>query len=544
MTRALPVIVVALIVPFTLYVYLVARAGLFVAIISGIALALFQSILKAGPRNTLGSAPFVIAIGLPLAAWTMPGLWLLIALMLGLMPMLARTGRQVAPLYLFALLLLPPLDQTLAIGGLKLFNFGLHDALACGAAFALKRRPNWRARTSVRLDLPVLIVLALLAVVFARGTSATNMLRVMVDVGLDCGLPYYVVSRSVRTGEDIARCMLHLAAAAAIISCILAFEVATSWPIYNVLYDRYAVDTVLLVKNRGGMLRAGGPFLESTSMAMVLVFCFLAAWLARDAFRSRAGHAGLLLLLLVGLAAPQSRGAWLGLLASMALVDLYCRRWRPMVIRCSVAGVAALALFTMAQSLPKLSETLGLAGTSSATNDYRERLLDRGLEEFARHPLRGHSRDELLIRMADLTQGEGIIDFVNTHLYIALLGGVIGLAIFNGTFLYYLCQCWHGRRQLAPDELTSTAFTFGALATPMQMLLFTSMGGRVQMFVFVFFALGVGITRERRVARVQNKGSSRPLMIDPAPTPIPPAARSVSSSFGLNTPIRYSADQP
>ena len=538
MTRAIPVIVVALIVPITLYAYLVARAGLFIAIISGAALAIFYTLLKPEPRRALGSAPFIMAIGLPLAAWMIPVLSLLIVVMAGLVPMLARSGQRVAPIYLFALLLLPPLDQTMAVGGLKLFDFGLHDALAGGAALCLWLRPHWRTPARPMLDLPVLALLALFVFVFTRGTSVTNVLRMAVDVGLDCGLPYYIVSRSIRTGADIIRCMLHLAAGAAILSCILCFEVATSWPIYNVLYDRYAVDLLLLVKNRGGMLRAGGPFLESTSMAMVLVFCFLAAWLAGNAFRSRAGHAALLLLLLLGLAAPQSRGAWLGLFVSMALVDLYRRQWRAMVSRGVVAGMAALALLAVAQSRPQLAESLGLSGTSSATNDYRQRLLDRGLEEFAHHPLLGHSRAELLVRLQDMTQGEGIVDFVNMHLYMALLGGLVGLGLFNGVFLYYLRQCWHGRGRLPPEELIGAAFTFGALATPLQMLLFTSMGGRVQIFVFVFFGLGTAVARQHRAAGAHSSGSKRPLAIPPVATPIPAAPSRISSSFGSNTPIR------
>ncbi len=543
MTRAMPAFVGALIVPMALYAYLVARAGLFIAIISAGALTLLYVCLTPAHRRDLGTTPFIVAVGLPLAAWLLPSLWLLVAVMFLLVPMLARTGGQVAPLYLFALLLLPPLDQTMAVGSLKLFDLGLHDALACGAACTLLAHPGWRTRTRFALDLPVSAMLLMFVAVFARGTSVTNILRVAIDVGLDCGLPYYVVSRSLRTNTDIRRCMLYLTAGATILACILPFEVWTSWPIYNTLYDRYAVDLMLMVKNRGGMLRAGGPFLESTSVAMVLVFCFLAAWLSRDAFRSRYHHLGLLVVVLVGLAAPQSRGAWLGLFLGMALVDLYRRQLWNTAMRCGIVGLAGLALLALARAKPMLSETLGLSGTSADTNDYRQHLLDRGMEEFARHPLLGHSRTDLLVRLQDMVQGEGIVDFVNTHLYMALLGGLVGLVVFNGVFLINLRRCWRSRGAPSSPETMGAAFTFGALATLLQMLLFTSLGGRVQIFVFVFFALGTVVARQRHAVRAYNSGSRRVLAIWPVATPMPPAPSSISSSFGLNKPIRASADQ-
>lgn len=532
MPRALA-IAVALIGPAILYVYLNARAGLFVAIISAASLLFFYACLTAQSRRSMGMTPFVLAVALPLTAWTLPVWELLTLLMLLLVPMLARRGGQVAPIYLAALLLLPALDRTIMLGAVKAFDFGLHDALACGAAAALLIHPGWRPATRLTLDLPILALMGLFVFAFGRDTSATNGLRLVANVGLDCGVPYYIVSRSLRTREDIERCMLYLAATAIVLSSILLFEVWTTWPIYNVLYDRFGVDMVLIVKNRGGLLRAGGPFLESTSVAMVLLFCFLAAWPLRHAFRSLLHHRAVLALLLVGLAAPQSRNAWLGLLLGMTWMDLYRRRMGRAVLRVAAAGLAYLGLTSIGQANHEIAETIGLAGTSADTVDYRRRLLERGLEELWHRPVLGYARDELLARLDDMKQGEEIIDFVNMHLYVALSAGLAGLAIFNGVFAFYAWQAWRGRSRGAD---AAGAFAFAAIATPPFMLLLTSLGGRVQVFVMVFFALGTVVARQKR-------GSSTALAAHPAATPAPPAPSRTSSSPASNSPTAWSAHQ-
>lgn len=554
---AMPPVAMALIGGMILLALVMAKAAIFVVALSAAGLGIFYHCLNRSARQQLGYAPVVLALGMPLAAWLMPSVTLLYAAMGALIPLMVRRGGQVAPIYLFALLLLPPLDQTIMIGGLKLFEYGVHDALACGATLTLLRYPDRRSARGVRFDIPFFAILLLLVGMTARETSFTNFFRVMVNATLDCALPYYIISRSVRSMDDVRNCMLHLAGAGAVLSLILAFEVWKSWPIYNVLYDRYGVPMLLLVKSRGSVIRAGGPFLEPTSIAMILVFCFLAAWMVRDAFRSQASHRWLLALLLVGLMAPQSRGAWIGLITGMTLIDLYRGRLGQAALRALLIGVVGIGLMNVAQHSRDLSESMGMSGGSVDSADYRERLLDRGIEEFWHSPVLGYSNPEILVRLSDLRQGEGIVDFVNTYVFIGLASGFVGLAIFIGAFAFYLIQLWRRRgvwRRGGPAQMRSAAFAFGALGTPMQMLFFTSLGGRCQVFLIVFFALAAAVLRIARApatgiaSAVQwpptpSIGSKTILATNPAPTPMPPAPSNISSSPGLNNPIRYSANQ-
>lgn len=538
--------------------YLLVKAALFIAILSGAAIAGLYFCLKPDVRKDMGYEPLLIATGVPVAAWLLPNIWLLYAGMAMVVPLMARRAGQVPALYLFALLLLPGLNQTVAIGSLKLFNFGVHDALAAGAALWLYLHKQWQAKANRRLDVPFLVLLLLLVGAVSRNTSLTNMMRVAADFFFDCALPYYIISRGVRDSADLQRCMLHLTGAAAILSVVLLYEARASWPIYNVLIDHYGLIDRPAVKNRGGMLRAGGPFLESTSAAMIMVFCFLAAWMARPAFRSTFYHAGTLAVLLLGLVMPQSRGAWVGLIIGTMLIDLYRGKLMRTALRLGAIGVAGAALVVAASNNAQLSESLGLSGGSAETTDYREQLLDRGLEELRHSPLIGFPYPELLVRLDDLRQGEGIVDFVNTHLFIALLSGVLGLLIFNGTFLFYIVHVWRERqraRRAGDASAHAAAFVFAALVTPVQMLFFTSLGERVQVFMFVFFAFAGIIGRRAFAAPVPTpqvvQPSSTPNSLPsfafanrPMATPPSPAASRSASSFGLSNPIRFNANQP
>lgn len=492
--------------------YAVIKTAFFLTILTAIALAVFYCCLGPSMRRTLQYRPAIVAVAMPLVAWGAPSVWLLHATMLLLVPFLARRPGEVAPLYLFSLLLLPGLDQSISIGSLKLFDFGVHDALAIGAMIRLLPFAEGRLRGILRLDLPVLTLVLLLAIAFARDTSVTHFFRLTIDMALDYAVPYFIVSRSVRSFEDIRLCMVWLACGAAIISVVLLYEARTSWPMYNSLYERYGVPELLLVKTRGGVLRAAGPFLESTAMAMVLTLCFLAAWLSHSAFRSKRHHLCVLLLLLAGLVAPQSRGAWLGLLIGMLATDLYRGRYRLVIWRLMLVGAAGGILLSLAHINPYLSETMGLAGGSVDTVEYRERLLQRGIEEFRDSPITGHSWPEIQIRMEDMRQGEGIIDFVNSYVFVALISGAIGLAIFVGAFIGVGGLLWLRRptlRRVAAADGPVT-FVFAALVSAMAMLAFTSFGGRSAVFLFLFLAFAAAIHGHRRPPGVKARGPLGP----------------------------------
>lgn len=554
MLRLAPMAVVLFVCAAIATFYFTVKPALYVAVLSVVALVTLRACLNDAARRELGIEPLFVAVALPLAAWMLPAVSLLYLAAFLVVPLLARRGSQAAALYLFALLLLPGLDQTIMIGSLKLFDFGVHDALACGAALSLLMRPGWRGRIGVVSDLPFLAVFLVLVAGSARETSITHFVRVLLDMGLDCALPYYIVSRAIRGADDVRAVMLHLTAGALILSMILLYEMRGSWPIYNLLYDHYQIETPLLVKFRGGFLRTGGPFVESTSIAMVLACCFLAAWMSRERFRSPVHHMAVLALLLLGLVAPQSRGAWVGLIVGVAMIELYRGRVRQLIARGVAIALLAGGAVTIARSSPQLSESIGLSGQSTDTVDYRERLFSRGIEELGDSPVIGFAMPEILRRLPDMVQGENIVDFVNTYIFVALVSGLLGLAAFVAAFAMHLIRIWGARtawRRRERTDLRAAAFAFGMMAMLMEMLFFTSMGGRPQTFVFVSFALAAALAGKARrpaaVAKAQpgwpSAGISSTLAAMPATMPPAPAASNSSSSVIRKMPARASANQ-
>ena len=205
-------------------------------------------------------------------------------------------------------------------------------------------------------------------------------------------------------------------------------------------------------------------------------------------------------LLIAGVAAPQSRGALLGLAVGFAAIYLYRRSQT--VIATLLVGAAVFAAFFVTVGLqPETTAPADLH--SSETIEYRKRLMTRGMEEFAKSPLTGDTFPNILSRMQDLRQGEGIVDFVNTYLWVALLSGVLGLLLFLAAFGTRLFHLWTLRPRLRKAGFGpgAAAFVFASLCAPVVMLIFTSFGARIPMLVFATFGLSTALLTAVRKGR-------------------------------------------
>jgi hypothetical protein len=272
------------------------------------------------------------------------------------------------------------------------------------------------------------------------------------------------------------------------------------------------------VKLRGGLIRSTGSFVEATSAAFCLMLMALTASQYPKAFRSRVFHSALIGLLLIGLLAPQSRGAWLGLTVGLAVAWLYRRAGPSFAFVAFATGVAGLVA---AVAMPVLSASSSQFEVRSDTIEYRNELMRRGIEEFLRTPLTGDNRTSLEARMSDLRQGEGIIDYVNTYLWVALHAGFLGLLAFAAALLRRVVSLWRARGTLdrGDGSLASGAVLFAGLVAPIEMLAFTSFGGRPAITLFIFLGLSsallVGV-RSRRIGRRGINNAFRVLPISSA----------------------------
>src|SRR5262249_55162448 len=133
----------------------------------------------------------------------------------------------------------------------------------------------------------------------------------------------------------------------------------------------------------------------------------------------------------LGLVFTYARGPWLGAITAMLGFALVGPRATSRLARTiAVTGILGAAVFVSPLG-DRIAKTLPFFGTGAATSTvlYRQVLLERSVEIIRDHPYFG---DQVaFLRMEDLRQGEGIIDFVNTYAQIALFYGLIGLAIFS-----------------------------------------------------------------------------------------------------------------
>lgn len=482
-------------VTFVLY-----KPAFHAACVCTLGVALFVFSLRRSLRRDMGLRAILMSFFMPSLAWMLPSPWLVYLVMLAWVPVFSGRLERVAGIYLFSLMLLPGLDQPIELGGLKLFDFGIHDALALGAAAAIFKDAR-KSRVASGDDARVGLLLLVLVFAMARDSTFTHFMRTTTNVILDFGLPYYILSRGLAGVEAMRSAMRWLAASGAGLAGVLAYEVWHWWPMYNELYWRQSVPMVLIVKTRGAMLRAGGPFNEPTSIALVMAMCLFALWLLRQDFRTKALHMLLCVVTFVGLSAPQSRNAWIGLGLAILLADVFTGRWVALVRKIVPAAAAIGLIVVVASTSPEWSESLGLSGQGSDTADYRRALLERGTEEFWKSPVLGYPARELEQRLNDMRQGEGIIDYVNTYLWFGLFAGIGGVVVFVANMFGPLVQLWRRRSVLdSIDALAPGAFVFGCMAMLATTLFFTSFGGRIAFLTFGYIGIAAALRTACRPA--------------------------------------------
>lgn len=350
---------------------------------------------------------------------------------LAIITMLASSRPELCAAYLLMLAMVPELGVDYSAGGVFIGNLSTTSAMGAGALLGL----IWTRRTTKlhagKYDMAAFALVILLTIMSARGQPATSFLRAFIEHSLAVGAPYLVVSRSIGSEQDARAVISRFYLAGALAAFVAIFEASRHWALYDVIpghFNIYARD-ISVLNIRAGFMRSGGPLLNPTASALFLAVLPAGLWGIRSYFH-KAGYYALTALLLLGLLATQSRGGWIACAAG------YCACWayRGLKGRAVGALLGAGALYFIANYvLPesgRLAESLGRSGSAATTIDYRRMLLESGIQQIKAHPVFGQSIADLYVAMSDLVQGQGIVDFVNAHLYVALASGLVGFAVW------------------------------------------------------------------------------------------------------------------
>lgn len=327
-------------------------------------------------------------------------------------------------------------------------------------------------------------------------------------------LPYWAMSRALRTPAQVKRALAAFATVTAILGLAGVFEVARGWAIYTQVEVAWGQDWDLSIYLlRDGLLRAQA----STGHSLVLGLAsatgvMLWIWLYRF-IRPRLVGWLALLGALAGVAAALSRATWLTVALMALLVNALGGRARNLLL-IGLLGAGALSLLAaFVPTFQELLDKLPLIGnpTMDTEKEYRQRLLEISLELIAQSPWVGVPN--ALAYMEELRQGQGIIDVVNSYIGIALSYGMVGLIPFVGLFLVSIWRMWLLRRRLGPDhEGWHLANCMITLYVMIMILIFSV--SSIAAVPYVYFAMiGLAVSIERAYA-----GESRP-------TPPPNASR-------------------
>jgi O-antigen ligase len=395
----------------------------------------------------------------------------------------------------------PPLNQLIQVDYTMLLMLGCAGVAAVLARKVKSRLGGW--------DLLVVLMCCVFLFIGARGTSATSYLRTIVQITLSFGLPYFIFSRGMGAVRDPVRLLLPLIFSACVLAAIAAFEGLRHWLLYDSM--NFGADQDLLsgyLKARGGYLRARATFSDSTSLSLFLGLAVVMS----VALRRRFGDSRLLPLLLsflaLGLVFSFAR---VGLVVTAAglLALLWIERRRVLFAGFIAAAPAVwIGMTILGSAFPLLGAAFGLTQDASAGTDYRQQLAIRILDVVKNHPLLGISNGEVQVRLADLRQGEGIIDLINTPLSVALESGIIGLVIFLLPSAVALLALHRQARRGDIEARSAAAAAFSAMCALQAGLLTTSLWSRNPLWLILLIALAAGLST-RSAAKAPTESAPR-----------------------------------
>jgi len=259
-------------------------------------------------------------------------------------------------------------------------------------------------------------------------------------------LLYYVASRSVTSRAAITDAMAAFCLSCTIMAVIAVFEATKHWPLYTALYTKWEpVGLIDQYLTRAGSLRAeasaGHPLALGYLLAVALGF-----WLYLQSQLKSTLHKLLVpAVLCAGLIVTFSRGPWMGAIIIYIVYAVLRRRGISDLFGAAAILLIALAVIGLSPVGDHIASMLPFMGGKVAEGSltYREILAARCWQLILAHPLLG---DQLAYtHMQDLRQGQGIIDIVNTYLYVTLFYGFIGVTLFVGFILCALRKAWRAR---------------------------------------------------------------------------------------------------
>jgi O-Antigen ligase len=348
--------------------------------------------------------------------------------------------------------------------------------------------------------------------------SASNTMRVGVYALSDMLLPYWIMSRHVRTNKDLREVLAGLVVGVMAICLVAVFEFLRKWLVYDQLDEALGVHIISRYLTRGdtGWLRT----FASTGHSLVMGFVCCAALLAsmgvpsepKPSARSQMWAWVARGILAAGLFVSLARGSWVGALAGLIVWRLTSANPLKGMFGALAVGLAALGLLLVLPQGESVLKLLPFVGNSEQENvDYRQRLLEISWLVIQENPLTGSTDYIYHPLMQTLVQGQGIIDIVNVYVGFALSQGLIGLIFYAGAYLCGLLPLFQALMRQRDRDGVDVMPARAVLSVLLACMLIVATAGNVTVIPWIVCTfIGLTVSATRILTEQGRKTASRP----------------------------------
>lgn len=477
-----------------------------------IGLMLFRWALAPQYRALVSLNVVVLALLTPVVALFCHNLYIFFGYLILAVAFNSRSRVELAGSYVFLLPLMPLLSLQIGAGGIYLLAISAVFAMNLGALLGLLVTSKRRTLTLTRYDLAFVAVIAIFIFIYNRDATLTSVLRGFTANIVEFGGPYLLVSRAVATRDEIDKLLIRLCMGGTLTAVTAAFQGRFHWVVFEAYYQSLHIPLPMLsaaLSLRAGLLRTGGSIVDYSSGGLFLATILALLPFLRSRFRP-IGFWALILTLVIGLIATQSRGAWVAAIVGLLFVAAYRGLWGRMTILAGSAIAVELFILIFAKS-GRLAEIAGQTEEATGTVSYRKELASQGMDQIRNHPLFGQSPDQLVANLPDLVQGQHIVDFVNGHLFIAMAAGIPLFLVWASIWLMPIVDAW-GRRRQAGNMMEAPAVI---IVTSLTALIFTSILDRNLTWPTIALALAAPcLLAMRRRANDQSRGMTSRMMLE------------------------------
>ena len=399
------------------------------------------------------------------AAFLSPNFWLFAVVAIPVLTTAGRKDSNPGAFYLFLLSVIPSISITIPMVGIsRLFEVDNYMLLSifvmAPAALRMRKSKQYHASGRLRTMDTFLLCYGILTAFFylqpevSRGVLAaftvTDAIRRALVFFIATYIPYWVISRSILSRKVLVEDFAAFILACAVMAGVAVFESASHWLLFGEMAERWGEgNSFSSYYWRGNSLRAMASAGHPLALGYLLAVAF-GFWLYLQSHSIPTRHRiGGILLLWLGLLATYSRGPWLIACCIFLVYQLLVpRAWSRFFKAAAIAGMAAVVIsFTPLGD--KIVDALPFFHNSpeDASVVYRHRLLDRTWQVIQENPILGDQ--EVLLKLQDLRQGEGIIDVVNSYVNVLLGSGFVGLSFMLGFILLGALKAWALSRRIA-----------------------------------------------------------------------------------------------